>query len=32
MRTASKGKTAKKKTKGEEGKLFMTHSLTEYCF
>lgn len=29
MRTASKGKTAKKKTKGDEGKLFMIHSLTE---
>ena len=32
MRTASKGKTAKKKTKGDEGKLSMIHSLIEYCF
>jgi len=32
MRAASKGKTAKKKTKGEEGKLLMIYSFIEYCF
>jgi len=31
MPTASKGKTGKKKIKGEEGKLVMIKSFTEHC-
>jgi len=31
MQAASKGKTAKKKIKGEEGKLFVIYFLTDYC-
>jgi len=30
LQTASKGKTVKKKTKGEEGT--MIHSLDDYCY